>query len=606
MQFEKGCVMRASRFSAMAACLLFIFSFASGGNKGIYGVASPSKTSGDDLYRPFLINNVFNYYGNNGDGSFNKYSADNEGFEFTKGTGKTCVFEEGVVWGGYHKGGTTPKVGGSVYRHGLSAGPIIQFGTATTDPVADDPTNPSNRIYRVRPDINPATPFASVQSKIASEETASISRYESYTDQNIYDQYINDWNQWPAAQGAPFVYGKDSNNVQRTSGPYNPKYDIPGRPGADQTLWYVANDCNASRTAFLAGSPVIGLEMRRTIWGYKRAGALGQTIFTSTVLINKSGAKIDTMYIAQWADPDVGDGGDDFVGCDTSRGLGYAYNGKPTDAVYGTAIPAVGFDIVQGPVVPGSSTDTAAFLSGKRAGYRNLPMSAFTFFTQGIVAFVDPVQGPGGDVQWYRLMQGMIASSGAQFIDPTTSLPTKFCLSGDPATQTGWRDGMFGLTPQDRRFSLAAGPFTMAAGDTQEMVVALTAGLGADYLSSITVLRSNDDKVQSAYNSMTGVGTVLGIAPPGKGIPVATELLQNYPNPFNPSTVIAYALGQRSNVNLTVFNGLGQEVATLVHEVQEAGRHEVRFTADGLASGIYFYMLTTGTAIATRKLVLIR
>jgi hypothetical protein len=133
--------------------------------------------------------------------------------------------------------------------------------TASTDPVGDDPTNASNRIYRVRPDINPVTPFASVQSIIASEEIPYISRYESYTDQNIYDQYIKDWNEWPAALGAPFVYGKDSNNVQRISGPYDPKYDIPGRPGADQTLWCAANDCNASRTAFLASSPVIGLEM---------------------------------------------------------------------------------------------------------------------------------------------------------------------------------------------------------------------------------------------------------------------------------------------------------------------------------------------------------
>lgn len=153
---------------------------------------------------------------------------------------------------------------------------------------------------------------------------------------------------------------------------------------------------------------------------------------------------------------------------------------------------------------------------------------------------------------------------------------------------------------------LVAGPFTMAAGDTQEIVVALTAGLGADYLSSITVLRSNDDKVQSAYNSMTGVGPVLGIAFPGKGVPVTTELLQNYPNPFNPFTVVAYALAQRSNVTLTVFNALGQEVATLVHEVQDAGKHEIRFTADRLASGIYFYRLRTGENVAARKLVLIR
>jgi len=475
------------------------------------------KTGGDDLYRPFLINNVFNYYGNNGDGAYNKFSASNEGFEFFKGSGKTCIFEEGVVWGGYHKGYTTKdksgnvipqaKVGGSVYRHGISAGPILQYGTATTDPVGDDPTSPLNRIYRVRPDINPSTPFADVQAKIQAEEVAYIGRYESYSAQDIYNQYINDWNQWPAAEGAPFTYGKDAQGVQRVApAPYDPAYDIPGQPGSDQTLWYVANDANPTRTAYLAGSPVIGLEMRRTIWGYKRKGALGQTIFESSVLINKSGAKVDTMYLVQWTDPDLGDGGDDYCGCDTTRSLGFVYNAKSSDAVFGTAIPAAGFDFFQGPILPGAPSDTAIFMLKKRGGYKNMPMTTFDFFISTIAAYTDPVQGAGGDIQWYHLMNATIAASGAPFIDPTTNQPTKFCLYGDPTKSTnggaGWVDGMNGLTPADRRFCLVTGPFTMAPGDTQELVVALLGGLGADYLSSITALKGIDDKAQSAYNSL--------------------------------------------------------------------------------------------------------
>jgi len=409
-RFEKGHFMPTRRLVHSLLCLLILFSIAAGGNRGGRSVTFPSQTTANDLYRPLLINNVFNYYGNNGDGSFNKFSNSGEGFEFLKGTGKTCVFTDGVVWGGYHKGRTTPKVGGSTYWHGLQAGPIVQYGTATSDPLGDDPTKASNRIYRIRPDINPGTAFAAVQSMIVSEEVAYISRYESYSDQDIYNQYIRDWNEWPAAQGAPFVYGKDSNNVQRRSGPYDPRYDIPGQPGADQTLWYAANDCDSSRASFLSGSPVIGLEMQRTIWGYKRPGALGQTIFVSTLLINKSGAKIDTMFLAQFADPDVGGNADDFAGCDTSRNLGYVYNGTPTDTMYGTSIPAVGFDIVQGPIVPGAPSDTAAFHLRKRPGYRNLPMSAFSFFKNGDSIYHDPAPGSGGDIQWYRVMQGTNAT----------------------------------------------------------------------------------------------------------------------------------------------------------------------------------------------------
>jgi hypothetical protein len=602
---DRGIAMRTFRLFFMFLTLLPISAFAIAGDHGGRSVNSTGNTTGNDLYRPFLINSVFNYFGNNGDGSFNKFSTTNEGFEFTKGTGKTCIFEDGIVWGGYHKGRATPKVGGSTYIHGLSAGPILQYGTASTNPVKDDPTNPSNRIYRVRPDINPGTAFADVQSKIVSGELPYISRYESYTDQDIYNQYIKDWNEWPAAQGAPFSYGKDSNSVQRLSGPYDPRYDIPGRPAADQTLWYAANDCDSARVATMMFSSVIGLEMHRTIWGYNRAGVFGQTIFESTVIINKSGARVDSMYIMQFADPDLGDGGDDYVGCDTSRNLGYVYNGRPSDLVFGTSIPSAGFVILQGPIVPGAPGDTAAFLMGKRLGYRNLRMSAFVFFSQGFAGYADPVYGPGMDLQWYRVMQGKTAE-GASFIDPVTHSPTKFCMSGNPLIGSGWVDGMAGLTPQDRRFTMTTGPVTMAAGDTQEIVVALTAGLGADYLSSIAVLRSGIDRLISFYNTLTGVGPLMSIATSGNQLPETSGLMQNYPNPFNPSTRIGYTLARRSAVSLTVFNVLGEEVASLVNGVEEAGPHEVKFDGTRLSSGAYFYTLRADGFVQTKRLLLIR
>jgi hypothetical protein len=75
---------------------------------------SPLKEATDDYYRPFLINRIFSYYGDNGDGSYNKFSGDNEGFEFPKGSGKHLMFEDGVIWGGFHKGIPHPDVGGSI------------------------------------------------------------------------------------------------------------------------------------------------------------------------------------------------------------------------------------------------------------------------------------------------------------------------------------------------------------------------------------------------------------------------------------------------------------------------------------------------------------
>ena len=89
-------------------------------------------------------------------------------------------------------------------------------------------------------------------------------------------------------------------------------------------------------------------------------------------------------------------------------------------------------------------------------------------------------------------------------------------------------------------------------------------------------------------------------------VPMVPTLDQNYPNPFNPSTTIRYGLPYRSPVTLTVFNGVGQQVARIVDGEQEAGFHEVQFDASGLASGVYLYRLQAGDFIQTKRLVLVR
>jgi hypothetical protein len=84
------------------------------------------------------------------------------------------------------------------------------------------------------------------------------------------------------------------------------------------------------------------------------------------------------------------------------------------------------------------------------------------------------------------------------------------------------------------------------------------------------------------------------------------SLDQNYPNPFNPSTTIRYSLPVKSHVKLTVFNTLGQLVATLVNGTQDAGYHDARFDGSGLASGVYFYRLQAGGFVQTKRLLIVR
>ena len=83
-------------------------------------------------------------------------------------------------------------------------------------------------------------------------------------------------------------------------------------------------------------------------------------------------------------------------------------------------------------------------------------------------------------------------------------------------------------------------------------------------------------------------------------------LNQNYPNPFNPNTIISYQIPQSSHVTLKVYNILGQEVATLVNQDQQAGIYNFNFRANSLASGIYIYRLTAGNFVATKKLTLLK
>jgi regulation of enolase protein 1 (concanavalin A-like superfamily) len=84
------------------------------------------------------------------------------------------------------------------------------------------------------------------------------------------------------------------------------------------------------------------------------------------------------------------------------------------------------------------------------------------------------------------------------------------------------------------------------------------------------------------------------------------SLSANYPNPFNPSTVIRYTLPHAAPVTLEVYAVTGERVRVLVRETQEAGAYSVRFDAQGLASGMYFYRIRTGDFVATKRMLLMR
>jgi streptogramin lyase len=89
-------------------------------------------------------------------------------------------------------------------------------------------------------------------------------------------------------------------------------------------------------------------------------------------------------------------------------------------------------------------------------------------------------------------------------------------------------------------------------------------------------------------------------------IPEKFELSQNYPNPFNPSTKIKYQIAASNPVSLKIYDVLGNEIATMVNEIQPAGNYEINFDASSLSSGTYFYKLQAGSFVQINKMILLK
>ena len=104
----------------------------------------------------------------------------------------------------------------------------------------------------------------------------------------------------------------------------------------------------------------------------------------------------------------------------------------------------------------------------------------------------------------------------------------------------------------------------------------------------------------------TNGGGFIGIEDPGISIPSKFSLYQNYPNPFNLSTLIVYEIAEYSNVNLTVFDILGREIKTIVNSYHVPGKYSIKFNAEHLVSGIYYYRLETEKFTDSKKMVLVK
>ncbi|MBN2343263.1 MAG: T9SS type A sorting domain-containing protein [Deltaproteobacteria bacterium] len=114
-----------------------------------------------------------------------------------------------------------------------------------------------------------------------------------------------------------------------------------------------------------------------------------------------------------------------------------------------------------------------------------------------------------------------------------------------------------------------------------------------------------DASVKWAMNYLDS-DTTTAVRKDAKILPADCVLQNNYPNPFNPATHIGFSIPAQTHVRLSVWNSLGEEIATLVDETKPAGDYTVRFDASDLPSGLYFYRLDAGAQTRTQKMVLMK
>ena len=402
-------------------------------------------------------------------------------------------------------------------------------------------------------------------------------------------------------KGAPY---NDVNNNEI----YDDGIDVPGMKGASQTIFAFLTDgfqeSHNISEGFSGGTAPLYATVQFVSWAYEIEN-LEDVQFFRYKVTNMSLIEWKKTYFSLFYHPQIGDSLDDYIGCDTLRRLGYAYNRDNEDGTgignsYGNAPPAVGIKLLNDNL--------------------NIGMTSFHYTI--------PIQSepclpceelPYNPQEAYNLMRGY-KKDNTPWVDATspTPKPTKYTFPGDPETGQGWTEyngvvnnclgSLTGeITPNQsvaRTFLMSMGSETLNINSSSypEFYFAqLTAG-GNNNKNSVTKLKELADKVQQFYNN----NYTIGINTISSEVPDKFSLYQNYPNPFNPTTNIKFEIPQSDFINLSVYDINGRLIEEVVNENISAGIYEVKFSGKNLSSGIYFYRLKSSKSVLTNKMILIK
>jgi hypothetical protein len=304
----------------------------------------------------------------------------------------------------------------------------------------------------------------------------------------------------------------------------------------DMTLWWVFNDKGNDHTESKGQS--IGLEIRAQAFAFSTNDEINNMTFYTYEIINRSTYKLDSTYFSQWVDADLGYSGDDYVGCDVSRGLGYCYNGRATDGAgqyfaYEGNPPAIGVDFFQGPYMDPDTIDnpkldasgkpTVLSINGVNFGNgivddERFGMRRFVYYNND----ANPINGePDKAIDYYRYLRGIwkdgrvmtYGGNGTNFVSasnprcdfmfPKDTDPLFLGTGGALVSGALWSEETAGNAPDDRRFMQSAGPFTLQPGAVNYVTVGIPwakAATGGPF-ASVELLRTVDDKCQALFDN---------------------------------------------------------------------------------------------------------
>ncbi len=494
----------------------------------------------------------------------------------------------------------------SLWVNGVASASLVKDYLPGT--VNNEPTDPKNIIYVVKK--NDAAFGQSWQDWI-NAVSLGADFYDGNNDGLYNPTDLNGNNMWDSSEDKPAIIG-------------------------DQMTWCIYNDeVPAGQRRYNTMTPK-GIQIQQTVLAYTSAQApLGNTIYIRYRLINTGTvvSKLDSVIFAIYTDPDLGNGNDDRIGCDTLLNSGFVYNNGP-DSEYGANPPAFFMKYLQGPVtyIPGETfidnnsnnifelgidtpLDTAynrkgnLFNTQSYPGAKNSGVNTNTMLING-----DPILGdPSNFMEAANYINGF-TRAGA-ILNPCvftygtvnggvncSGVNPYLWFSGDPVSDIGWIETL----PGDLRNIVSTGKFTLEANKPIDIWVGYVVGQGTNALNSISVARNYVQDAQTYFNDNFTNGTVSDLDDNEYTLPEKFSLYQNYPNPFNPSTSIQYAISSTQFVTLKVYDLLGRDVTTLVNEVKPAGVYNVEFTMNQLANGVYFYRLQAGDYVQTKKMILMK